>query len=114
MKTKLLIILPFLAVLLTGCGAFGDTKSEPLTATNAAVPNVTGTNAVVPNVTGTNAAVATVTNARIDAASFLNALVDSGCEIDEAEYKEVKRGGGIKVTCTKSKDLLGTEGLDAL
>ena len=54
------------------------------------------------------------TDARIDAAAFLNALVASGCEIDKAEYKEVIRGGGIKVDCIKTKDLLSTEGLGDL
>lgn len=45
----------------------------------------------------------------IDASAFLNALVESGCQIDRAEYKEVKRGGAIKVVCSKSEDALNLE-----
>lgn len=106
---KALIVLPILALVLTGCGALGDSKDESL----ATAPTATAIPAAVPEV-ATTQTTAITTDARIDAASFLNALVASGCDIDEAEYKEVIRGGGIKVTCTKSKDALDTEGLDAL
>ena len=47
--------------------------------------------------------------AHINASAFLNALVDSGCQIDNAEYKEVKRGGAIKVVCSKTVDALNVE-----
>ena len=50
-----------------------------------------------------------VSGAHIDASAFLNALVDSGCQIDHAEYKEVKRGGAIKVVCSKTVDALTVE-----
>ena len=47
--------------------------------------------------------------AHIDASAFLNALVESGCQVENAEYKEVKRGGAIKVVCSKPVDSLNVE-----
>lgn len=110
---KGLSVISVLALLLTGCGGIGDSKDEPLAATPTATtpvptPETTETTVAAP------ATIVVKAEARIDAASFLDALVASGCDIDKAEYKEVIRGGGISVTCTKAKDALDTEGLDAL
>ncbi len=100
------ILLAVVAILpLAACGSLGDKADTPLA---APAPAVVTPAPVLETVTVTPAVAASVSTARIDAASFLNALVESGCEIDNAEYKEVKRGGGIKVMCTKTADLLNS------
>lgn len=120
MKTFNLPITALAAVMMTGCG-FGGANDEPVTVAPAA--------AAAP-VTSTAATTATTkvveleaplpvsakpndtiqrTGAHINASAFLNALVESGCQIDKAEYKEVKRGGAIKVICSKSIDALKVE-----
>lgn len=107
MRNILKTILAVVAILpLAACGSLGDSKAD--TPLAAPAPAVVTPAPVLETVTVTPAVAASVSTptARIDAASFLNALVESGCEIDNAEYKEVKRGGGIKVTCTKTADLL--------
>ena len=120
MKSKLSLLTVLAAVMLSGCSALGgDTKAEAMPAQSAPAYAENVTPAVTPapvleTMMVTAPTTVSVTSARIDAAAFLNALVDSGCEIDEAEYKEVKRGGGIKVTCTKATDVLNTEGLGDL
>ncbi len=123
MKTLKLAIFALAAAMLTGCG-FGGTNDEPVTAAPAPVTTPTTTtattSATIPATTSatipatTTAAAAPVSakrqeyiqapGAHINASAFLNALVDSGCQIDNAEYKEVKRGGAIKVVCSKTVD----------
>jgi PBP1b-binding outer membrane lipoprotein LpoB len=118
MKTFKLPIIAVAAAMLTGCG-FSGANDEPLTAAPAAT--------ATPITTTTTAPVATedmathspapvkpddsiqTNGAHIDASAFLNALVESGCQIDKAEYKEVKRGGAIKVVCSKTLDALNVE-----
>jgi hypothetical protein len=130
MKTLKLAIFALAAAMLTGCG-FGGTNDEPVTAAPAPVTTPTTipatasastpatTSATIPATTTTTAAAAPVSakrqeyiqapGAHINASAFLNALVDSGCQIDNAEYKEVKRGGAIKVVCSKTVDALNVE-----
>ena len=128
MKTLKLAIFALAAAMLTGCG-FGGTNDEPVTAAPAPVTTPTTTpataSASTPATTSatipatTTAAAAPVSakrqeyiqapGAHINASAFLNALVDSGCQIDNAEYKEVKRGGAIKVVCSKTVDALNVE-----
>jgi len=116
MKTSKLSIIAIAAIVLTGCG-FGDNKSESLSAapapvastTTATMPDAgTGTATVAP--TSTKAPeIVQASGAHIDASAFLNALVESGCQVENAEYKEVKRGGAIKVVCSKTVDALNVE-----
>ena len=120
MKTSKLSIIAIAAIMLTGCG-FGDTKDESLSAAPAPVASTTTTTATatMPDAgTGTATAAPTSTKApeivqasgaHIDASAFLNALVESGCQVENAEYKEVKRGGAIKVVCSKPVDSLNVE-----
>ena len=135
MKTLKLPIVAFAAVTLTGC-SFGASNDEPLTTASAPVASTATspasnsvTNPVTNPVPSPETATASPTpaantasatqalpeqavqtfNAHIDASAFLNALVESGCQIDKAEYKEVKRGGAIKVVCSKSIDALNVE-----
>lgn len=127
MKTLKLPIVAVAAAMLSGCG-FGATNDEPLTTASApatstvaspatspaTAPDTTAaktilvTNTALPTPAKTEEAAQTF-NAHIDASAFLNALVESGCQIDKAEYKEVKRGGAIKVVCSKSIDALNVE-----
>ena len=128
MKILTLTFIAFAAATLIGC-SFGASNDEPLTAapiqtpatapvaaTDAATSPVT-TAAPVTTIAPAAAAPATprprettqTFGAHIDASAFLNALVESGCQIDKAEYKEVKRGGAIKVICSKSIDALNVE-----
>lgn len=109
-NTSLTLVALLAIVGLSGCGALGDTKDEPM----ASQPQTTTATSTTDATPTTTAPVTRSTKARIDAAAFLNALVASGCEIDEAEYKEVIRGGGIKVACIKATDPLNTEGLEDL
>ena len=68
----------------------------------------TGTGTATP--TSTKAPeIVQASGAHIDASAFLNALVESGCQVENAEYKEVKRGGAIKVVCSKPVDSLNVE-----
>lgn len=125
MNTRKLPIVAVAAAMLSGCG-FGSTNDEPLT--TAAIPATTTAPApapiTAPATTPDKPAPAAITaspapakprddvqafGAHIDASAFLNALVESGCQIDKAEYKEVKRGGAIKVVCSKSIDALNVE-----
>lgn len=120
MKTLKLSIIALAATMLTGC-SFGEINEEPVTAAPSAVTTTpaTMTTATPPAATTTRAAPTPVTantedkiqtsGAHIDASAFINALVESGCQIDKAEYKEVKRGGVIKVACSKSIDALNVE-----
>ncbi len=120
MKTLKLAIFALAAAMLTGCG-FGGTNDEPVTAAPAAVTTPTTTpattSATIPATTTAAAAPVSAKRqeyiqapgAHINASAFLNALVDSGCQIDNAEYKEVKRGGAIKVVCSKTVDALNVE-----
>ena len=131
MKMLKLPIVALAAATLSGCG-FGATNDEPLTTaspptTSTATTTVTSpvtspittpdttaaktilvTNTASPTPAKTEEAAQTF-SAHIDASAFLNALVESGCQIDKAEYKEVKRGGAIKVVCSKSIDTLNVE-----
>ena len=127
MKMLKLPIVALAAATLSGCG-FGATNDEPLTTaspptTSTATTTVTSpvttpdataakttlaTNTALPTPAKTEEAAQTF-SAHIDASAFLNALVESGCQIDKAEYKEVKRGGAIKVVCSKSIDALSVE-----
>ncbi len=111
---KSLFVIPVLAILLlaTGCTALGTNGNTAKG--NATEAVVTEAAVVLPVVSTPTQAVVIPTEARIDATSFLNALVLSGCEIDKAEYKEVTRGGGIIVTCTKRVGILDAEGLGDL
>ena len=114
MTTFKLSIIAIVAIMLTGCG-FGDTKDESLSAAPAPVAST----ATMPDAsagTGTAAPTSTkapeivqASGAHIDASAFLNALVESGCQVENAEYKEVKRGGAIKVVCSKPVDSLNVE-----
>jgi len=128
MNTFKLSIIALAAAMLTGCG-FGGTNDEPVTAAPAPVttPTTTPTPTATPTTATTTATAATpatttaapvsakrqediqTSGAHINASAFLNALVDSGCQIDHAEYKEVKRGGAIKVVCSKTVDALNVE-----
>ncbi len=126
MKTLKLSIIALAAAVLIGCG-FGGATDEPVTAAPAPVPTPTTATAPVPTpTTATTPTAVTVTtpttpvpekpqdnvqtfSAHIDASAFLNALVESGCQINHAEYKEVKRGGAIKVVCSKTVDALNVE-----
>ena len=126
MKTFQLSIIVLAAATLAGC-SFGSTSEESVTATPDAVttPPPATTTATTAGSTADTTAESPATaatpapakpqenvqtfSAHIDASAFLNALVDSGCQIDKAEYKEVKRGGAIKVVCSKSIDALNVE-----
>lgn len=112
MKTPNLSIIALAAAMLTGC-SFGDAKDEPVTADPAPVTTsttspTTATVTITPVPTKPQETIQ-VSGAHIDASAFLNALVDSGCQIDKAEYKEVKRGGTITVVCSKTVDALNVE-----
>jgi len=116
MRTLKLSIIALAAAVLTGC-SFGGTNDEPVTAAPAAVTTptptptpttATATTTATPASTKPREVIQTF-DAYIDASAFLNALVDSGCQIDNAEYKEVKRGGAIKVVCSKTVDTLNVE-----
>jgi len=124
MKTLKTAIIAIVATVLTGCGVRA-TNDEPVTA--ASLPATTPTTVpvttpvtIAPPTTATPTDPAApppakpqetiqTSGARIDASAFLNALVESGCQIDKAEYKEVKRGGAIKVVCSKTVDPLNVE-----
>lgn len=120
MKRLELSIIALAAAILTGC-SFGDINDEPMTAAPAPVTTATPatgtTPATTPVTTTTPVTPASAKpqentqsfGAHIDASAFLNALVESGCQIDKAEYKEVKRGGAIKVVCSKTLDALNVE-----
>lgn len=122
MKAFTLIILALAASVLSACSV-GGVGDEPVTAMPAAAEN---TAAITPGTTVPPAAAAesaaspataaaaapreaTVHGRHIDAPAFLNALVESGCQIDKAEYKEVKRGGAIKVVCSRTQDPLSVD-----
>jgi len=116
MKTLKLSIIALAAAVLIGCG-FGGATDEPVTAAPAPVP--TPTTATTPTAVTVTTPTTPVPekpqdnvqtfSAHIDASAFLNALVESGCQINHAEYKEVKRGGAIKVVCSKTVDALNVE-----
>jgi 3-oxoacyl-ACP reductase-like protein len=122
MRILKLTFIAFAAATLIGC-SFGASNDEPRTAaptqTPATAPVAATDPATSPVTTAAPAAAAPATptprvitetfGAHIDASAFLNALVESGCQIDKAEYKEVKRGGAIKVICSKSIDALNVE-----
>lgn len=128
MKTLKLPIIALASAMLIGC-SLGATNDAPLTAAQVQAPVTAPDTAPVPTpvstpVTTPVTTAATTTaapaparpretvqtfGAHIDASAFLNALVESGCQIDKAEYKEVKRGGAIKVICSKSIDALNVE-----
>jgi hypothetical protein len=118
MSTLKLSIIALAAAVITGC-SFGGTNDEPVTAAPAPVttPTPTPTTATATTTTTASATPASAKpqeviqtfDAYIDASAFLNALVDSGCQIDNAEYKEVKRGGAIKVVCSKTVDALNVD-----
>lgn len=128
MKRFKLSIVALAAATLAGC-SFGSTSEESVTAAPAPVttpPAATAAaNTTAADTTADSAVATTATpvapvsakspenvqtsGAHIDASAFLNALVDSGCQIDKAEYKEVKRGGAIKVVCSKTLDALNVE-----
>jgi hypothetical protein len=109
---KALFVIPVLAMLLVA-GCQTGSKGKTVYVAPEATPEAALV--VAPVVAPVETQVVTIpTKARIDATSFLNALVLSGCEIDKAEYKEVTRGGGIIVTCTKRMGVLDAEGLDGL
>jgi hypothetical protein len=89
-----LILIAIAAVLLTACGS-SEPNDEPVTV--APVPvnapttaTETATPAPIPPSAKTEDSVQTH-GPHINASAFLNALVESGCQIDKAEYKEVKR-----------------------
>ena len=112
---KALFVIPVLAILLaTGCTT--GSKGKVVYATPEPTPEalVVAPVAPVAPVEEKTEVVTLPSSARIDATAFLNALVLSGCEIDTAEYKEVTRGGGIVVTCTKRVGVLDSEGLGDL
>jgi major membrane immunogen (membrane-anchored lipoprotein) len=109
MKALNLILIAVAAVLLTACGS-SEPNDEPVTV--APVPvnaptaaTETATPAPIPPSAKTEDSVQTH-SPHINASAFLNALVESGCQIDKAEYKEVKRGGAIKIVCSKTVDAL--------
>lgn len=106
MKTLKLPIAALAAAMLAGC-AFGGTDDESPTAPPGPAATTAATNAT-PAPPKTREHVQEF-GGYIDASAFLNALVESGCQIDEAEYKEVKRGGAIKVICSKSVDALNVD-----
>ena len=127
MKTHKLPIVALAAATLSGCG-FGATNDEPLTTVSPPTTSTATTTVTSPVMTPDTTAAKTTLDANtasptpakteeaaqtfsahIDASAFLNALVESGCQIDKAEYKEVKRGGAIKVVCSKSIDALSVE-----
>ena len=113
MKTPNLSIIALAAAMLTGC-SFGAAKDEPVVTadptpvTTSTTSPTTATVTITPVPTKPQETIQ-VSGAHIDASAFLNALVDSGCQIDNAEYKEVKRGGAIKVVCSKTVDALNVE-----
>ena len=113
MKTPNLSIIALAAAMLTGC-SFGDAKDEPVvtadpTPVTTSTTSPTTTTATITPIPTEPQETIQVSGAHIDASAFLNALVDSGCQIDNAEYKEVKRGGAIKVVCSKAVDALNVE-----
>jgi PBP1b-binding outer membrane lipoprotein LpoB len=126
MKIFELSIIVLVIATLAGC-SFGSTSEDTVTATPDPVTTpaaATATATPVESIAETTAESAAAAStpvpanrqesvqaftAHIDASAFLNALVDSGCQIDKAEYKEVKRGGAIKVVCSKSIDALNVE-----
>lgn len=112
MKIFTLPIIALAAAVLTGC-SFGATNDQPVTAAPAPV-TTTPEPAPAAMATAAPAAakpkeIAQTIGPHIDASAFLNALVESGCQIDKAEYKEVKRGGAIKIVCSKKVDPLNVE-----
>lgn len=122
MKIFKLPMIAVAAAVLTGCG-FAGTTDEPATATAASATATTVPSHAAPPATASAAAPAATakpaaakpqekyqtSGPHIDASAFLNALVESGCQIDKAEYKEVKRGGAIKIVCSKKIDPLNVE-----
>ena len=113
MKTPNLSIIALAAAMLTGC-SFGGAKDEPVVTADPTPVTTSTTSPTTAAVTITPVPTKPqetiqVSGAHIDASAFLNALVDSGCQIDNAEYKEVKRGGAIKVVCSKTVDALNVD-----
>jgi len=106
MKAFNLPIIALAAIVLSACGTNGA-DDEPVTNTTAApVTTAPAETAQAPAEAGKEI---NAYGPHIDASAFLNALVESGCQIDKAEYKEVKRGGAIKIVCSKSLDPLNVE-----
>lgn len=128
MKSLKLSIIALAAIVLGGC-AFEGAIDEPVTAPAAPAPPISAPAAATSvnpapfaSTTVATAAAPLATPApakpsdtvqaygpHIDASAFLNALVESGCQIDKAEYKEVKRGGAIKVVCSRTVDPLNVD-----
>ena len=114
MKAFKVPIIALAAILLGACGT-DATRDEPATPASAATATPVPAEAApapAPASTPTPDKPSMEIKAyapHIDASAFLNALVESGCQIDRAEYKEVKRGGAIKIVCSKTVDPLNVE-----
>ena len=118
MKRLELATIALAAAMLTGCSV-SETNDETLSAAPAPVTTPPEAPAEATTTAAPAATAQPVSakpqenvetfNARIDASAFLNSLVESGCQIDKAEYKEVKRGGAIKVVCSKTVDALNVD-----
>lgn len=119
MKAFNLPIIALAALVLGACSTDG-TGDEPVTTAPAeTVSTASPAPTTIAPATSVNEAAApaqakprTETAAHaphIDASAFLNALVESGCQIDKAEYKEVKRGGAIKIVCSGTQDPLSVD-----
>ena len=114
MKAINLIAIAVAAAMLASC-SFGETKDELVSVAPVPVDEPTTSNETVGAATVRGPAQAKSDSAvqirgpHIDASAFLNALVESGCQIDKAEYKEVTRGGAIKIVCSKTVDALNVD-----
>ena len=111
MKALNLSIIALAAIVLGACATDGTGDEQTKATPSAAAPEPAATTAEVAPAPAPAESAKEVNSygPHIDASAFVNALVESGCQIDKAEYKEVKRGGAIKIVCSKSVDPLNIE-----
>ena len=103
-------LIAIFALVLSGCSAFGGTKSEPeqFSTTSTAAP------VIVPEVTAEPMPVRTRrSTGLIDIENVLEKLNATGCTVDKLTYREVddasRTGGHVDITCTKRVDALSTD-----
>lgn len=109
MKALKLSIIALAAIVLGACATDGTSDEQTKATPAAAAPAPAATTAEAAPKPAEPTKEVSAYGPHIDASAFLNALVESGCQIDKAEYKEVKRGGAIKIVCSKAVDPLNVE-----
>lgn len=111
-------IIALAALALAGCGGFGGTKPEPIIvvtekpATLPAMPILvedTFPASAVTAIEPIKVPVERDVTTFIPVGTLLDKVVESGCEIQTITYREIKRGGGIKIECREAVDLLNVD-----